>query len=145
MPTVREIANNQSLVFIIGHFSYSDIVPLLPNQVEVGCIHCRPGNPLPEVSFIKHSRFKKGLLSPTVDINRAHHRKQYMLLLFFHDFLIIEKELLNSIVYRFIICHNYIKRCSCNNYKNISVNYLRAIISFTCKLAKHKKIYRLCI
>ena len=53
---ILDIANNQSLVFLNGHFSFSDIVPILPNQIEVGCMHCRPGNPLPEVSYKIHNK-----------------------------------------------------------------------------------------
>ena len=50
LPSNADIAANQSLVFVTGHFSFSDVVPLLPNQVEIGCLHCRPGEPLQDVS-----------------------------------------------------------------------------------------------
>ena len=51
LPSLPAIEANQSLVFLNSHFSYGEVVPLLPNQVEVGCMHCRPAQPLPAVSY----------------------------------------------------------------------------------------------
>lgn len=39
----------QSLALLNRHHLLDGAVPLLPNQVEVGCMNCRPANPLPQV------------------------------------------------------------------------------------------------
>ncbi|XP_050693308.1 UDP-glycosyltransferase UGT5-like [Eriocheir sinensis] len=48
LPPLLEIESNQSLTLMNTHFSISTTVPLLPSQVEVGAMHCRPAKPLPE-------------------------------------------------------------------------------------------------
>ncbi|XP_069945335.1 UDP-glycosyltransferase UGT5-like [Cherax quadricarinatus] len=48
LPLLTEINRNQSLTLINSHFSMTMSYPLLPSQVEVGALHCRPGNPLPQ-------------------------------------------------------------------------------------------------
>ncbi|XP_064112814.1 UDP-glycosyltransferase UGT5-like isoform X2 [Macrobrachium nipponense] len=48
LPPLLEIERNQSLVLLNSHFSIGLTVPVLPSQVEVGGMHCRPPKPLPE-------------------------------------------------------------------------------------------------
>ncbi|XP_066941903.1 UDP-glycosyltransferase UGT5-like [Macrobrachium rosenbergii] len=48
LPPLLEIERNQSLSLLNSHFSTGLTVPLLPSQVEVGSMHCRPARPLPE-------------------------------------------------------------------------------------------------
>ncbi|XP_068217267.1 UDP-glycosyltransferase UGT5-like isoform X3 [Palaemon carinicauda] len=48
LPPLLDIEKNQSLVLLNSHFSTGLTVPLLPSQVEVGGMHCRPAKPLPE-------------------------------------------------------------------------------------------------
>ncbi|CAL4124093.1 unnamed protein product, partial [Meganyctiphanes norvegica] len=49
LPPLHVLEKNQSLVLINNHFSLtSEVVPLLPSQVEVGGMHCRAAQPLPE-------------------------------------------------------------------------------------------------
>ncbi|XP_064112827.1 UDP-glycosyltransferase UGT5-like isoform X2 [Macrobrachium nipponense] len=48
LPPLLEIERNQSLVLLNSHFSNDLTVPLLPSQVEVGGMHCRPAKHLPE-------------------------------------------------------------------------------------------------
>ncbi|XP_064112822.1 UDP-glycosyltransferase UGT5-like isoform X2 [Macrobrachium nipponense] len=48
LPPLLELERNQSLVLMNSHFSTDLTVPLLPFQVEVGGMHCRPAKPLPE-------------------------------------------------------------------------------------------------
>ncbi|XP_050693301.1 UDP-glycosyltransferase UGT5-like [Eriocheir sinensis] len=48
LPPLLEIERNQSLSLLNTHFSISTTVPLLPSQVEVGAMHCRPGRALSE-------------------------------------------------------------------------------------------------
>nr|XP_027223434.1 UDP-glucuronosyltransferase 2B14-like [Penaeus vannamei] len=48
LPPLLDIERNQSLTLINSHFSMEVAVPLLPSQVEVGAIHCRPAKPLPK-------------------------------------------------------------------------------------------------
>nr|XP_027216416.1 2-hydroxyacylsphingosine 1-beta-galactosyltransferase-like [Penaeus vannamei] len=45
LPPLLDIERNQSLTLINSHFSIDVAVPLLPSQVAVGAIHCRPANP----------------------------------------------------------------------------------------------------
>ena len=45
-----EIETNASLNLMNSHFSFGKIAPILPNQVEVGCMQCRQPEPLPKVS-----------------------------------------------------------------------------------------------
>jgi len=51
IPSAREIERNASLAFMNGHFSISGPKPTLPALVNVAGMHCRPGQPLPQVSF----------------------------------------------------------------------------------------------
>ncbi|ROT79971.1 UDP-glucuronosyltransferase 2C1 [Penaeus vannamei] len=48
LPPLLDIERNQSLTLINSHFSIDVALPLLPSQVAVGAIHCRPANPLPK-------------------------------------------------------------------------------------------------
>ncbi|KAG0710470.1 UDP-glucuronosyltransferase 2B14 [Chionoecetes opilio] len=48
LPPLLEIERNQSLTLMNTHFSITTPVPLLPSQVEVGAMHCRPAKPLPK-------------------------------------------------------------------------------------------------
>ncbi|XP_064112834.1 UDP-glycosyltransferase UGT5-like isoform X1 [Macrobrachium nipponense] len=47
LPALLDIERNQSLVLLNSHFSSGSSMPLLPSQVEVGGMHCRPAKPLP--------------------------------------------------------------------------------------------------
>ena len=54
-PSADEIAANASLVLVNAHLSFDFSKPLLPNVIEVGGAHCRPGRKLPAVSkFLLH-------------------------------------------------------------------------------------------
>ncbi|XP_042887613.1 UDP-glycosyltransferase UGT5-like [Penaeus japonicus] len=48
LPSLLDIERNQSLTLLNSHFTMNGVLPLLPSQVEVGAMHCRPGKPLPE-------------------------------------------------------------------------------------------------
>ncbi|XP_066941843.1 UDP-glycosyltransferase UGT5-like [Macrobrachium rosenbergii] len=48
LPPLLDLERNLSLVLLNSHFSTDLTVPLLPSQVEVGGMHCRPAKPLPE-------------------------------------------------------------------------------------------------
>ncbi|ROT73742.1 UDP-glucuronosyltransferase [Penaeus vannamei] len=48
LPPLLDIERNQSLTLLNSHFTVTGVLPLLPSQVEVGAMHCRPGKPLPE-------------------------------------------------------------------------------------------------
>ncbi|XP_069945344.1 UDP-glycosyltransferase UGT5-like isoform X2 [Cherax quadricarinatus] len=48
LPPLLDIERNMSLALLNSHFTFGLPVPLLPSQVEVGAMHCRPGNPLPQ-------------------------------------------------------------------------------------------------
>lgn len=48
LPPLLELEKNQSLTLINRHFSMDMTLPLLPSQIEVGAIHCRPAKPLPK-------------------------------------------------------------------------------------------------
>nr|XP_027216417.1 UDP-glucuronosyltransferase 2B10-like [Penaeus vannamei] len=48
LPPLLDIERNQSLALLNSHFTVTGVLPLLPSQVEVGAMHCRPGKPLPE-------------------------------------------------------------------------------------------------
>ena len=52
LPPLLEIERNQSLTLMNTHFSIDIPMPLLPSQVEVGAMHCRPAKPLPQASYI---------------------------------------------------------------------------------------------
>ena len=49
IPSPDDILGNMSLILSNSHFSYNTPMPTLPDVVEIGGIHCRPGRPLPEV------------------------------------------------------------------------------------------------
>lgn len=51
VPRLQEAVKNTSLIFFYSHHSLSASRPLVPNSVEVGGLHVKPGNPLPKVSF----------------------------------------------------------------------------------------------
>ena len=53
LPPLLDIERNQSLSLLNTHFSVGGAVPLLPSQVEVGGMHCRGAQPLPEVSCLQ--------------------------------------------------------------------------------------------
>ncbi|XP_069959609.1 UDP-glycosyltransferase UGT5-like isoform X1 [Cherax quadricarinatus] len=48
LPPLLELERNMSLALMNTHFSIGIPLPLLPSQVEVGAMHCRPANPLPQ-------------------------------------------------------------------------------------------------
>ncbi|XP_068220379.1 UDP-glycosyltransferase UGT5-like [Palaemon carinicauda] len=48
VPALEEIERNQSLVLLNYCPSFDVTIPLLPLQVDVGCLHCRPGRSLSE-------------------------------------------------------------------------------------------------
>ncbi|KAK8724695.1 hypothetical protein OTU49_011227 [Cherax quadricarinatus] len=48
LPLLLDLERNVSLSLLNSHFSISTPLPLLPSQVEVGAMHCRPANPLPQ-------------------------------------------------------------------------------------------------
>ncbi|XP_076042878.1 UDP-glucosyltransferase 2-like isoform X2 [Oratosquilla oratoria] len=47
LPPILELEKNVSLSLINSHYSLGMTQPLLPSQIEVGAMHCRPGKPLP--------------------------------------------------------------------------------------------------
>ncbi|XP_042877914.1 UDP-glycosyltransferase UGT5-like [Penaeus japonicus] len=47
LPPLLDIERKQSLALVNSHFSLGSPVPLLPSQVEVAGLHCRPSLPLP--------------------------------------------------------------------------------------------------
>jgi glucuronosyltransferase len=49
VPSAREIEKNASLALMNGHFSLVGPKPKLPVLIDVGGIHCRPGEALPKV------------------------------------------------------------------------------------------------
>lgn len=49
-PDADTLMKNASLIFVNGHFSVDLPKPLLPNFVDIGGIHLKPPNPLPQVS-----------------------------------------------------------------------------------------------
>ena len=55
LPGVDDILANTSLILANQHFSFNFPRPTLPDVVEIGAIHCRPGRPLPEVSSYTYS------------------------------------------------------------------------------------------
>lgn len=67
LPPLLEIEKNQSLSLLNTHFSISTTVPLLPSQVEVGAMHCRPAKPLPEVN-----RMSSYYSSPSPSLSDQH-------------------------------------------------------------------------
>nr|XP_045609040.1 UDP-glucosyltransferase 2-like [Procambarus clarkii] len=48
LPPLQELERNSSLTFINTHFTLGAPLPLLPSQVEVAAMHCRPGKLLPQ-------------------------------------------------------------------------------------------------
>ncbi|XP_066977465.1 UDP-glycosyltransferase UGT5-like [Macrobrachium rosenbergii] len=48
VPPLEEIEKNQSLVLLNYCPSFDVTLPLLPSQVDIGCLHCQPGLPLPQ-------------------------------------------------------------------------------------------------
>jgi len=48
LPTLAHMERQQSLNLINCHFSFGSVLPMLPNQVEVGGMHLRPSKPLPK-------------------------------------------------------------------------------------------------
>ncbi|KAK8749792.1 hypothetical protein OTU49_015544, partial [Cherax quadricarinatus] len=45
LPLLLDLERNVSLSLLNSHFSMNTPLPLLPSQVEVGAMHCRPANP----------------------------------------------------------------------------------------------------
>jgi len=50
-PDLTDIEKNVSMIFMNTHFSMTYPRPLLPDVIEVGGMHCKPPNPLPQVSL----------------------------------------------------------------------------------------------
>ncbi|XP_076049303.1 uncharacterized protein LOC143029976 [Oratosquilla oratoria] len=48
LPSLMDIKKNVSLTLLNSDHTYDTSVPLLPSQVEIGGIHCRPAKPLPK-------------------------------------------------------------------------------------------------
>ncbi|KAK8724699.1 hypothetical protein OTU49_011229, partial [Cherax quadricarinatus] len=48
LPSLLDLERNMSLALLNTHFAIDTPLPLLPSQVEVGAMHCRPGNSLPQ-------------------------------------------------------------------------------------------------
>ncbi|XP_069190581.1 UDP-glycosyltransferase UGT5 isoform X2 [Procambarus clarkii] len=48
LPPLLDLERNMSLALMNTHFSIGIPLPLLPSQVEVGGMHCRPARPLPQ-------------------------------------------------------------------------------------------------
>ncbi|XP_069190590.1 UDP-glycosyltransferase UGT5 [Procambarus clarkii] len=48
LPLLLDLERNMSLALMNTHFSIGIPLPLLPSQVEVGGMHCRPASPLPQ-------------------------------------------------------------------------------------------------
>lgn len=55
MPPLLSLEKNASLSLMNNHFSIDQALPLLPSQIEVGAMHCKPAKPLHEelLSFIE--------------------------------------------------------------------------------------------
>ena len=49
MPNLIEFERRQDFNFYNGHHTLGMVLPLLPNQIEVGGMHLRPAKPLPKV------------------------------------------------------------------------------------------------
>ena len=49
MPKLIEFERRQDVNLFNGHHTLGMVVPLLPNQIEVGGMHLRPAKPLPKV------------------------------------------------------------------------------------------------
>nr|XP_045622222.1 UDP-glucosyltransferase 2-like [Procambarus clarkii] len=64
LPPLLDLERNMSLGLINTHFSIGIPLPLLPSEVEVGGMHCRPASPLPEIS----AQFPE--LPPLLDLER---------------------------------------------------------------------------
>ncbi|XP_076063075.1 UDP-glucosyltransferase 2-like [Oratosquilla oratoria] len=48
LPDPYSMYPRQALTLLNHHHLLDGSIPLLPNQVEVGCMHCKPAKPLPE-------------------------------------------------------------------------------------------------
>ena len=59
IPGIQEIHRNVSLLFMNSHFSLTYPRPNLPDNVEVGGMHCRPAKPLPKVIIYIKLKFIK--------------------------------------------------------------------------------------
>lgn len=49
MPLLQDAIKNTSLMFFYSFFAYSAVRPLVPNAIEVGGLHIKQSQPLPEV------------------------------------------------------------------------------------------------
>lgn len=49
-PSIRDVIKNVSFLLVNSHVSMDDPKPLMPYMAEVGAMHCRPAQKLPEVS-----------------------------------------------------------------------------------------------
>lgn len=49
IPTVSELAKKVSLLFVNSHFAYHGSRPLPPQVVEIGGVHIKPLQPIPQV------------------------------------------------------------------------------------------------
>jgi len=78
LPSISELERAQSLNLINNHFSLGFPMPLLPNQVEVGGMHLRPGKPLPAdlEDFLSGTTpaiyFSLGSIAKSTDISIEH-------------------------------------------------------------------------
>lgn len=51
IPNIYDISRNVSFILQNGHYTVTYPRPYLPNVAEIACIHCKPPNPLPNVSI----------------------------------------------------------------------------------------------
>jgi len=78
LPSLADMERGQHLNLINGHWSFGQVLPLLPNQVEVGGMHLRPGKPLPKdlEEFLSGSTpviyFSLGSVAKSTDIPPEH-------------------------------------------------------------------------
>ena len=58
LPGVDDILANVSMILTNSHFSFNFPRPTMPDVVEIGAVHCRPGRPLPKVINTSLNSFK---------------------------------------------------------------------------------------
>jgi len=78
MPNLIEFERRQDFNFYNGHHTLGMVLPLLPNQIEVGGMHLRPAKPLPKElnDFVAGSTpviyFSLGSIAKSKDIDPKH-------------------------------------------------------------------------
>jgi len=77
MPKLVDFERRVDFNFINSHFSFGTVLPLLPNQIEVGGMHLRPPKPLPKdlEAFVSGSTpviyFSLGSIAKSKDMDPA--------------------------------------------------------------------------